>query len=99
MVVHGAGPWDTCRPVRDRIRAFVDNMLAHSSSAMDAAAVKVDEDWWWTAETEELLASIGKGGCRSVQCHNCGGKGNFARDCPSWKGKCRGKNGGVGSGG
>jgi hypothetical protein len=95
MVVQGAGPLDTYRPVRDRIRELVDNKLAHSSLSMDVAAIKADEAWWWTAEAEELLAAIGKGGYPSVQCHNCDGKGNFARDCLTPKGKGKGKHSGV----
>jgi hypothetical protein len=95
MVVKGAGPLDTYRPVRDRMRELVDNKLAHSSLSMDVAAIKADEAWWWTAEAEELLAAIGKGGYPSVQCHNCDGKGNFARDCLTPKGKGKGKHSGV----
>ena len=93
MVVQGAEPLDAYRPVRDRIRAPVDNKLAHFSSVMDLAAVKSDEDWWWSAETEELLAAVGKGH-HNLHCHNCGGKGHFSRDCPTSKGKGKGKSAG-----
>jgi hypothetical protein len=61
MAVQGAAPMDAYRPVRDRIRALVDNKLSQSPSSMDIVAIKTDEDWWWSAEAEELHAAVGKG--------------------------------------
>ena len=48
-----------------------------------------EDDWWWDdAESSDVdVAAIGKGD----HCKRCGGVGNIANECPTPKGKGKGK--------
>ena len=82
--------------LRDKAQAMVGNKLA---TAMGPSPMDIGEVNWQPAEanTEEGDYSV-DAVWPGAQCHNCGGYGHFARDCPP-KGLGKGGNKGFVKGG
>lgn len=79
---------------------FGDEIVAliHSRSPDDMGVGNVDQaaaerwggDWEYLAEEDADIGALGRG----LQCHRCGGNGQYARDCSTLKGKGKGGEGG-----
>ena len=90
---------DDLAGLRGLVKTYIENRVHSGPMPMDVGMegqkTGGDEDWNDCDHEDCEIGAVSK----NVTCHNCGGKGHFARDCPSEaSGKDGGKSGGKGDG-